>query len=239
MPDLATQRACVQALLNTHSPADAIDSYYALHHDPARTCIYLHHDTKGQTDGFLVQSQTGMDLFTPIITMRAPSDQAAGALFHSGLIAGRPYYLLLPTALEEAAERELEMSASERLRVYCLDPAHFQPIINALVQPKTGLNSLPRYEICSRQRVLSTSGVIWQSPHFAEVSVSTAPEARGRGWGRSVVAALANELIRTGVQPLYVTAENNEESIRVAEAVGFSDTGVRIFSGSATMPFAK
>lgn len=238
MPDLATKRACVQALLNTHSPADAIATYYALHHDPERTCLFLHHDTDGRADGFLVRSQTGMDLFTPIVTMRAPSEQAAGALFHSALIAGRPYYLLLPPALEAAAGRELDMSASERLCVYCLDPAHFRPTINALVQPKTGPNGMPRFEICSNQRVLSTSVVIWRSPHFAEVSVSTAPEARGRGWGRSVVAALANELMRTGVQPLYVTAENNQGSRRVAEAVGFSDTGVRIFSGSATLRFA-
>ncbi|MDP6793468.1 MAG: GNAT family N-acetyltransferase, partial [Anaerolineales bacterium] len=233
MPDLATKRACVQGLLNAHSPADAIATYYALHHDPERTCLFLHHDTDGRTDGFLVRSQTGMDLFTPIVTMRAPSEQAAGALVHSALIAGRPYYLLLPLALEAMAGRELEVSASERLRVYCLRPAHFRPTINALVQPGTGPNSTPRFEIRSEQQVLSAAGVIWRSPHFAEISVSTVPEARGRGWGRSVVAALAKELLLTGVQPLYITSEDNQSSIHVADAVGFIDTGARMFSGSA------
>jgi RimJ/RimL family protein N-acetyltransferase len=180
-----------------------------------------------------------MDLFTPTVTARAPSEQAARALFRSGLIAGRPYYLLLPPELEDAALHELQLSASERLRVYCLEPKHFRPTINALVQPAEGQSGMPRFEIRSDQRALSTAGVIWRSPHFAEVSVSTAPEARGRGWGRSVVAALTNEILRMGLQPLYVTAENNEGSIRVAEAVGFSDTGARIFSGSATRPAAN
>ena len=239
MPDIATKRARVQALLSAHSPADAIATYYALHHDPARTRLFLHHDAAGHADGFLVRAQTGMDLFTPTVIARAPSEQAAATLFQSGLIAGRPYFLLLPPELEAVAFRDLEVSAAERLHVYCLEPKHFRPVINALVQPGAGQNGMPRFEIRSEQRALSTAAVIWRSPHFAEISVSTAPEARGRGWGRSVVAALTNEILRMGLQPLYVTAENNEGSIRVAEAVGFSDTGARIFSGSATRPAAN
>ena len=234
MPDLATKRACVQTLLSAHSPADAIATYYALHHDPARTRLFLHHDAAGQADGFLARAQTGMDLFTPTVTARAPSEQTAGALFQSGLIAGRPYYLLLPPELEAVAFRDLEVSAAERLRVYCLESKRFRPVINALVQPGAGQNGMPRFEIRSEQRALSTAAVIWRSPHFAEISVSTAPEARGRGWGRSVVSALANEILTTDAQPLYVTAGDNQASIRVAEAVGFDDTGARIFSGSAT-----
>ena len=180
-----------------------------------------------------------MDLFTPTIIARAPSERAAATLFQSGLIAGRPYFLLLPPELEAVAGRELEVSAPERLRVYCLDARNFRPIINALVQPAGGKNGAPRFEIRSGQRALSTAAVIWRSPRFAEISVSTAPEARGRGWGRSVVSALANEILTTDVQPLYVTAGDNQASIRVAEAVGFDDTGARIFSGSATRPPAN
>lgn len=221
-------------MLNTHSPNDAIATYYALHHKPALTCLILHHDAAGKTDGFLVRAQTGMDLFTPTIIVRAPSQEVAGTLFRSGLIAGRPYYLLLTPELASVASHEMKVSASETLRLYCLKQQNFQPIINVLVQPSVGPNGMPRFEIRSEQRMLSSAGVIWRSPNFAEVSVTTAPEARGRGWGRSVVAALARELLSTGVQPLYMTAENNIGSIRVAEAVGFSDTGTRFFSGSAT-----
>jgi RimJ/RimL family protein N-acetyltransferase len=234
MPDIATKRARVQALLSAHSPADAIATYYALHHDPARTRLFLHHDAAGHADGFLVRAQTGMDLFTPTVIARAPSEQAAATLFQSGLIAGRPYFLLLPPELEAVAFRDLEVSAAERLHVYCLEPKHFRPVINALVQPSAGQNGMPRFGIRTEQRALSTAAVIWRSPHFAEISVSTAPEARGRGWGRSVVSALANEILTTDAQPLYVTAGDNQASIRVAKAVGFDDTGARIFSGNAT-----
>ncbi|HJN42068.1 MAG: GNAT family N-acetyltransferase [Anaerolineales bacterium] len=236
MPDIATKRARVQALLSAHSPADAIATYYALHHDPARTRLFLHHDAAGHADGFLVRAQTGMDLFTPTVIARAPSEQAAATLFQSGLIAGRPYFLLLPPELEAVAFRDLEVSAAERLHVYCLEPKHFRPVINALVQPGAGQNGMPRFEIRSEQRALSTAAVIWRSPHFAEISVSTAPEARGRGWGRSVVSALANEILTMDVQPLYITAGDNQASIRVAKALGFDDTDARIFSGSATRP---
>ncbi|MDP7544523.1 MAG: hypothetical protein QGG31_02010, partial [Anaerolineales bacterium] len=82
---------------------DAIATYYALHHDPARTRLFLHHDAAGHADGFLVRAQTGMDLFTPTVIARAPSEQAAATLFQSGLIAGRPYFLLLPPELEAVA----------------------------------------------------------------------------------------------------------------------------------------
>ncbi len=236
MPDLATQRARVHALLEGRSPADAIATYYALHHNPARIGLFLHQNDAGPADGFLVRAQTGTDLFTPTVIVRAPSDQAAGALFRRGLIAGRPYYLLLPPELEAVALRDLEVSAPDRLWVYCLEPQRFQPVINALVQRGSGHNGTPRFEIRREQHVLSMAGVIWRSPHFAEISVSTVREARGRGWGRCVVAALANELLRTGILPIYVTARDNHTSIRLAEAVGFVDTGARIFSGSATRP---
>ena len=239
MPDMSTKRAYVQNILSTHSPADALASYYALYHNPDRTSLFLHENESGKTDGFLVRAHTGMDLFTPTVTMRANSDQAATTLFRIGLISNRPYYLLLPHELEAVASHKLKMTATARLRVYCLEPNNFQPIINALVQHKTDQNGKLRFEIRSGERILSSAGVIWQSPYFAEVSVSTVPEARGRGWGRSVVAALANKLIQMGMHPIYVTAEDNPGSIRVAQAVGFVDTGTRIFSGSATRPAAE
>ena len=143
--------------------------------------------------------------------------------------------MLLPPELETVAARDLDVSSSERLRVYCLEPQHFRPTINALVQPGAGTTGMPRFEIRSEQRTLSTAGVIWRSPNFAEIYVSTVPEARGRGWGRAVVAALANQLLGSGVLPIYVTAENNQRSIRVAEAIGFIDTGTNMVSCSVTL----
>lgn len=236
MTDIAVKRTYVQSMLSTHSPADALASYYALHHNPDRTSLFLHENESGQTDGFLVRAHTGMDLFTPTVTMRAKSDQAAATLFRIGLISNRPYYVLLPPELEAVAAHELEITALAKLHVYCLESKNFRHIINALVQPNTDLNGLLRFEIRSKERALSSARVIWQSQYFAEISVSTVPEARRRGWGRSVVSALANELVQMGIQPIYVTTEDNPGSIRIAQAVGFVDTGARIFSGSATRP---
>ena len=236
MTDIDVKRTYVQSILSTHSPADALASYYALHHNPERTSLFLHENESGQTDGFLVRAHPGMDLFTPTVTMRAKSDQAATTLFRMGLISNRPYYLLLPPELEAVASRELEMTALAKLHVYCLESKDFQHIINALVQPHTGANGLLGFVIRSKGRTLSSARVIWQSQYFAEISVSTVPEARGRGWGRSVVAALVNELVHRRIRHIYVTTEYNPWSIRVAQTVGFVDTGTRIFSGSATRP---
>jgi len=46
------------------------------------------------------------------------------------------------------------------------------------------------------------------------------------------VAACATTLLQAGVQPLYMVSEGNEASIRLAESVGFVDTGAREFAGS-------
>ena len=83
--------------------------------------------------------------------------------------------------------------------------------------------------------VINLAAILASGTPIALETKGTVREARGRGWGRAVVAALANELLGSGVQPLYVTAENNQRSIRVAEAVGFTDTGTSIYSGSVTL----
>ena len=85
-------------------------------------------------------------------------------------------------------------------------------------------------------RIVGSVGILPEGEGVVELrKMYLCSTHRGRGWGRSVVAALANELLGSGVQPLYVTAENNQRSIRVAEAVGFTDTGTSIYSGSVTL----
>ncbi len=80
------------------------------------------------------------------------------------------------------------------------------------------------------------AGINWQSPTYGLSYVYTDPAVRGRGWGKSVVAALVGQLSQSGRMPLYVVAENNEYSIRLAEAVGFDDTGHREYVGQAVRP---
>lgn len=229
-----TLRASLRHLVDENSPGDALPAYYALHHPAHRAELFVH--TEGaleRADGFLVRAQTGMDLFRPLVTFRAQSEMAARVLFQTGMPAGRPTYLTVPAALAGWANKHLVVTEAELHRIYQLDPRRFQPIINVLAVTSAGADGTPRCEIRSGEGVGAAAGVNWQSPAFAEVFVYTDPAARGRGWGRSVVSSVAEAVLKTGRMPLYVVAESNEASIRLAEAAGFKDTGWREFVAQA------
>jgi ribosomal protein S18 acetylase RimI-like enzyme len=114
-------------------------------------------------------------------------------------------------------------------RVYRYAPEQYQSEINVLVITTSGADGLPHCEIRASDRSAAVAGINWQSPRYAEVYVYTDPAVRGRGWGKSVVRALVALILKAGRLPLYVVAESNEYSIRLAEAVGFVDTGQREF----------
>ena len=236
MTDLVTQRLSIQNLLDEGSPADAMEAYYALHHDQDRTKLFLHSEQGKHPDGFLVRAQTGADLFRPLVTLRARSDNGASALFKAGLIPGRQYYVVVPYQFGEIAFRELQVSDPQVLRVYRLDPKRYKPIINVLVKAYQNPNQLPCHEISSQGHIHAMAGINWRSPRFAEVYVVVDSAARGRGWGRSVVSALVGELCASRIEPLYVVSEDNDASLNLAQSVGFVDTGVRRFAGFALWP---
>jgi ribosomal protein S18 acetylase RimI-like enzyme len=222
-------RSALQPLLNEHSPADALASYYAFSHPADRTEIFGHHsDELGRTDGFLVRARTGMDLFRPLVTFRADGEVVAQALFQAGLPPQRPVYLVAPESLGNWAAKHLTLTEIELHRIYRFDPDRYRPEINVLLVSGTSPDGTPRFEIRSAgNKAGELAGVNWQSERFAEVYVHTDPAVRGRGWGKSVVSALARQLLQSGRAPLYVVAQSNEYSIRLAEAVGFIDTGYR------------
>ena len=229
-----TLRASIRPLLDERSPADALATYYAFHYPPQRAELFVHTgDVLDRADGFLVRARTGMDLFRPLVTFRALTEAAAQALFQVGLPPGRPMYLTIPVALAGWANKHLVLTDVELHRVYRLDPRHYQPDINALAVTSTGADGAPRCEIRTAGGVGAVAGVNWQSPSFAEIFVYTDPAARGRGWGRSVVASVVGTVLNSGRTPLYVVAESNEASIRLTEAVGFRDTGLREYVGQA------
>ncbi len=240
--ELERVRPRVRTLLDPRSPADALASYYALHHAPDRSDLFVEPehaaDERARATGFLVRARTGLDLFRPLVTFRAQSEADVAALVARGLQAGRPAYLTVPEALAPWANKYLNVTEAELHRVYRLNPQRYQPIINVLAMTSTGTDGLPRVEIRSGDRAGAVAGVNWQSPDFAEVYVYTDPAVRGRGWGKSVVAALVGLLQKSGRTPLYVVASTNEYSIRLAEAVGFDDTGHREYVGQAVRPMA-
>ncbi len=234
MPDdLIVLRQRARLLLDLTAPRDAMAAYYALHHDPARTRLFVE-EAGGQVQGFLAVCQTGRDLFRLWAVLRSRRLDAAAALLQRGLTLGRPYYLTTTPELRPVVEDALEIERAETNRIYRLNLARYTPAINVLVTPLRTADDSLRFVIRSHDQVMAESGINWRSPHFAEVYVWTAPEARGRGWGKAVVDSCVAWVIRSGVQPLYVVAEGNEASLRLAESVGFVDTGAREFTAEGT-----
>jgi hypothetical protein len=74
-------------------------------------------------------------------------------------------------------------------------------------------------------KVLSTAVLKRYDDRLREISVGTAPEARGRGLARSVVAAAARSVLAEGRAVLYNHAVDNDASARVAESVGLHVLG--------------
>jgi GNAT superfamily N-acetyltransferase len=229
--NLIAQRDQVRLLMNPRAPADGIYAYYALYHDPKRTRLEVLEGSGSRPVGFVAVCQTGQRLFTPTVVLRSTDPSAAVVLLRTGLAPGRPYYVVTTPDLREAVLEAVSIERPERNHVYILDLARFREPINVLVVAEQGLGGNPRFVIRSQGEVAAEAAISWLSPYFAEISVHTQPAARGRGWGRSVVAACARWVTQSGRRALYVVEHRNEASVALAKATGFVDTGVREFAG--------
>lgn len=225
LDELSEKRRALRPLLSPHDPADALASYYALWHDPRRTQLAISRDTQGRTDGFVVTCQTGIDLFRPLVTLRVSDSDAVGRLVREALVPNRTYQVIAPVTLASALRQHLDIQQSRMLSIYRLDPARFRPIINVLVQQVSGADGTPRFQIESQGQVAAISGTNWRSPTFAEVFVYVHPTGRQRGWGKSVVSACTASLLEARLTPLYLADKANEISVRIAEGLGYVDTG--------------
>lgn len=214
-------------LLDDQRAADALAYYYAFVHDAERTELLIEPDNPEPAQGFLVQARTGQDLFRPLVTLRAETRDIAEALLQRGLVAGRPYYLTVPEALSGWVLPSVQASELELLWLYQLDIARYTPQMNVMVQIGKSAEGWPRCVVESQGVTYSTAGVNWMTARFAELYVYTEPVARGKGWGKAVVNVLCGLLLRAGKTPLYAVDQHNEYSIRLAEHVGFVDTGAR------------
>jgi GNAT superfamily N-acetyltransferase len=224
---LPTLRHSARELLNEFDAADGLAAYYALHHPPKRTTLILHHDSNMEVDGFLVRCQTGIDLFRPLVTLRARGQNAIPELIEEGLLPQRPYLIVAPTNQVERLEPYLDITQVTFNRILRLDPERFKPMMNVLVVRGQDADGNPKIEMRSGERAVASAGVNWRSPIFAEVYVQVDPQYRGRGRGRAVVNALVGDLLKQGVTPLYNVVEGNEASSELAAQVGFVDTSAR------------
>jgi GNAT superfamily N-acetyltransferase len=228
---LNEKRRAIRPLLSPTDPGDALASYYALWHDPRRTQLTLHRDAQGRVDGFIVVCQTGVDLFRPLVTLRAPGEGVLAYLLNEALGPNRPYQVIVPVTLASALREHIELTRASLTHIYRLDPSRFQPVINVLVQKVTSADGASRFQIESRGELAAMSGTNWRSPTFAEIYVYVHPLGRGRGWGKSVVSACTAALLEEGLRPLYMVEESNAASINIAESLGFIDTGLRALVG--------
>ncbi|MFE3448668.1 GNAT family N-acetyltransferase [Nonomuraea sp. NPDC059194] len=79
---------------------------------------------------------------------------------------------------------------------------------------------------------LAGVGVKRHDAYGRELAVVTAPQARGRGLARGLVAQAARRVLDEGAIPTYMHALDNRASAAVAEAAGFPDVGWTAFGVS-------
>ena len=246
------KRQIIQHLLNPHSPADAMVSYYALYHPQDRTTLLIHRNENSRADGFLALCRTGMDLFRPLLTLRAETDQIAAALLESTLPPDASVIIAVPLALQPLIEAFFTVSRETTASIYQLEQSNFQPIINVLVTRAPTPAGNPRFVIRGPSfdrgarpvgPTLATAGINWRSPYFADIYVQTDPKVRGRGFGKSVISALSNWLLEQNITPLYTVPDAHEASGRLAGSLGYRDIGEPTFLCDglrrATFPFRQ
>ena len=223
---LYADRQGIAPLLRTHSPEDALAAYYALRHSELRTHLVVHRDERNTPDGFIAVCRTGFDLFQPLVAMRASTADVAAWLLHKGLSPDRPYQVVVPPSLAPTIEANMNVQAAATRVIFEARRSSFTPIINVLVMSSRGPDSSMRFIIRAADgTVVAESGTNWRSDEFAEVFVQVEFAARGRGLGKSVASACTAYLLEYDLRPLYIVDQNNSESIAIAQALGYTDTG--------------
>ncbi|MCP4415782.1 MAG: GNAT family N-acetyltransferase [Chloroflexi bacterium] len=236
---LRQQRRAIYHLLDKANPADGMASYFAFHHADNRTILRPFPYAAVRAEGYVALSRTGMDLFRPFVTLRLPihNMQSSSDIIYETIDPGTAVILNSPAHYAPLLHALFDIQTEEQLQIFSLRPSNFQPVLNVLVTEDKSSNSLPRFSIRDRTNdIIGASATLnWQTPNFAEIGVNTQSGYRRRGWGRSVVSAMANHLLENGRIPLYVVAQNNQASAQLAERVGFTDSGVREIMIQATL----
>lgn len=222
-------------MLDDRSAADAMAGYYALHHPADRVTLYTFQPTRASIIGFLALARTGLDLFRPLAIPFIASPRGLTALLSAALKPNRPVVLQLPREQRAWAEEVVDLSDVQVAEVLRLDLREFEPIINVLVVESRSPGGWPRYEIRSGDTVYVAAGLNWKGPTFAEVYLDVDPSVRGRGFGKSVLAAIAGRLLGESLIALYRVADDDLTGRAEAEALGFRPTGLRILTAQAAL----
>ena len=219
-------RQLIRRMLDDTSLVDAPTAYYALYHDSARTTLNTYCSASGRPRGFVGRFQTGHDLFRPLVTMQCATAEIAADLLAETLAPERPYLLFCNINQLPMTGGSFQIDNQRIFHIYYLDSKRFRSEVNVLVMENRAPDGQPRFEISAKEGH-TVSGLNWQSPGFAEIYVFSDPAVRRRGYGRSVVSACTEHVLRNGRLPLYLVEANNSESIQLAETLGYVDSGAR------------
>ncbi|PJF47686.1 MAG: GNAT family N-acetyltransferase [Chloroflexi bacterium] len=232
MADDITARRALAARLLTPGYADALTGYFALEHDPRRTRLHVQTDPHGQPLAFVAVCQTGLDLFRPLVVMRGDDPLALQQALRDALAPHRQYLFNVQPSTRPQLEAIGQLHGESIHAVYALNSDDFTPVINILVQTSKTPDGMLRAVIRARDGSnVAEAGTTWISSRYAEVFVCVAEGARGRGLGKSVVSAISTQVLEMGRTPLYVVHPANIASVRLAERLGYRDTGARELSG--------
>ncbi len=239
---LAERRQAIQSLLNERDVADATAVYFALYHPDERTRIVTWPASSGNANGYICIARTGIDLFRPLVTMRFPTmsgraDVDLGSsmtLIDEAIPIGSNIILSAPVKYRPLLTASFEIQTEQTLKLFQLDRERFKPLINVLVTKSAAHNNLPRYTIRQTAQkdsndggeIMASSGLNWQSARFAEIYVHTKSSHRRQGYGQSVVSRLVQDVLEYGRTPIYAVSVSNEPSVKLAQSIGFVDTGV-------------
>lgn len=229
------ERYRLAPLLDPRLPQDALAAYYAVQHPADRVVIYGYYQAPHAPSGFLALAQTGYDLFRPLAVPFVGSPDALQALLKVALQRNRPVMLHLPVEQRAWAEEIVDLSEPCVTQVWRLSTKEFHPEINALVVPAQSPSGLPRFEVRSGDTVRAAAGVNWKGELFAEVYVESQPEAAGRGYRRSALAAISGHLLSEGRLPLYQAGERDLSSQLEAQWIGFRPTSIRCLMAQALL----
>ncbi|MCS7060859.1 MAG: GNAT family N-acetyltransferase [Anaerolineae bacterium] len=225
-------RTAIAPLL-TDAPADALASYFTLEHDARRVRLIVRRDNAGRICAFVAVCQTGVDLFRPLLIARGDDSYAVRDALSEALAPGRQYLFSVPLSLRADLEAAAHLYGDAVAVLYALRQSDFKPVVNILVQTSQTPDGLLRASIPARgEGFAAEAGTSWISRRYAEIFVHVAEAVRGRGLGKSVVSAVSAHVLALGKTPLYLSAEENQPSRRLALALGYHDTGARELTGA-------
>jgi RimJ/RimL family protein N-acetyltransferase len=221
------------AQLLSDRPADAVASYFALEHDARRTRLFVRTDARGKALAFVSVCQTGLDLFRPLVILRGNDSSALQDALREALAPNRQYLFNALPILRPDLEAVAHLHGVATNAIYTLSLTDFKPIINVLAQTSTTPDGLLRASIRARDGAIAAeAGTSWISSRYAEIYVKVVEGARNRGLGKSVVSAVSARVLDMNRTPLYIAAHDNAPSRRLAERLGYRDTGFFELSGA-------